>query len=172
MASIKAITLTQPWASLVAVGAKRVETRSWRPFASQLRPGDRIAIHAAKGWTAENRNICTTEPFRSAIRTAYRAGLFCYLPQPDMRLLPRGQVIALARFVRAVPGNAPAIDNLSDQELAFGYYGPGRWAWFLDDVRPIEPIAASGRLGLWDWEVPDWLTYLEPVPPAPRAVEA
>ena len=26
---MKALTLTQPWATLVAIGAKRIETRSW-----------------------------------------------------------------------------------------------------------------------------------------------
>jgi hypothetical protein len=27
---MKAITLWQPWASLIAIGAKKYETRSWR----------------------------------------------------------------------------------------------------------------------------------------------
>ena len=27
---MKALTLTQPWATLVAIGAKRIETRIWR----------------------------------------------------------------------------------------------------------------------------------------------
>lgn len=40
---MKALSLTQPWASLVAVGAKRIETRSWRT--SYRGP---LAIHAAK----------------------------------------------------------------------------------------------------------------------------
>jgi len=41
---MKALTLTQPWATLIACGAKRIETRSW---ATDFR--GRIAIHAAKG---------------------------------------------------------------------------------------------------------------------------
>ena len=41
---MKAITLHQPWASLVAVGAKTVETRSWKPPCI----GERIAIQAGK----------------------------------------------------------------------------------------------------------------------------
>ena len=28
-AAVKALSLTQPWATLVAMGAKRIETRSW-----------------------------------------------------------------------------------------------------------------------------------------------
>ena len=40
---MKAITLTQPWATLVAIGAKRIETRSWRTFYRGP-----LAIHAGK----------------------------------------------------------------------------------------------------------------------------
>ncbi len=40
---MKAITLHQPWATLVAVGAKRIETRSW---ATSYRGP--LAIHAAR----------------------------------------------------------------------------------------------------------------------------
>lgn len=40
----KILTLSQPYASLVALGAKRIETRSWRT--SYRGP---LAIHAAKG---------------------------------------------------------------------------------------------------------------------------
>jgi activating signal cointegrator 1 len=51
---MKAITLTQPWATLVAIGAKRIETRSWPT--NYRGP---LAIHAAKGfpkWAKENQN--------------------------------------------------------------------------------------------------------------------
>ena len=41
-----AITLHQPWASLIALGLKTVETRSW-PAPARL-VGQRIAVHAAK----------------------------------------------------------------------------------------------------------------------------
>ena len=46
---MKALTLTQPWATLIAVGAKRIETRSW---GTSYR--GRIAIHAAKGFASIN----------------------------------------------------------------------------------------------------------------------
>lgn len=44
--TIPALTVWQPWASLVAVGANRYETRSW-PAPQTLQPGDLLAIHAA-----------------------------------------------------------------------------------------------------------------------------
>lgn len=42
---MKCLTLTQPWATLVAIGAKSIETRSWR-----TRYTGPLAIHAAKGF--------------------------------------------------------------------------------------------------------------------------
>lgn len=59
---MKGLTLTQPWATLVAIGAKRVETRSW----STNYRGP-IAIHAAKGFPPEARALCDEEPFRSCL---------------------------------------------------------------------------------------------------------
>ena len=43
---VYAITLHQPWASLIALGLKTVETRSW-PAPARL-VGQRIAVHAGK----------------------------------------------------------------------------------------------------------------------------
>lgn len=43
-ATTKALTIAQPWATLAAIGAKQIETRSWQ---TNYR-GD-IAIHAGKG---------------------------------------------------------------------------------------------------------------------------
>ncbi|MCB1462115.1 MAG: ASCH domain-containing protein [Nitratireductor sp.] len=43
---MKAISLWQPWASLIAAGVKPYETRHWSPPRELI--GQRIAIHAAK----------------------------------------------------------------------------------------------------------------------------
>jgi hypothetical protein len=40
---MKALTVKQPWASLIALGLKRVENRTWAP---NLEPGDEFLIHA------------------------------------------------------------------------------------------------------------------------------
>ena len=46
---MKAITLHQPYASLIASGIKTVETRSWRPGGRlEIIIGERIAIHAGQ----------------------------------------------------------------------------------------------------------------------------
>jgi activating signal cointegrator 1 len=60
---MKALSLWQPWATLVAIGAKRLETRGYWPYAYR---GD-LAIHAARRWTQELRALCESEPFRSLL---------------------------------------------------------------------------------------------------------
>jgi hypothetical protein len=44
--------MTQPWATLVALGATQYETRGWRP-----RYRGPIAIHAAKGFPLVAKEI-------------------------------------------------------------------------------------------------------------------
>ena len=145
---MKALTLTQPWATLIAIGAKRIETRSWRtPYRGPL------AIHAAKGYPQWAKDLCYEEPFKTALR-AY--------PGPP---LPIGRILATCQLISCVPTDAVFISDfgqfiegpdgrvaISEQEHCFGDYSPLRWAWLLDDVKPLPaPIPARGALSLWEW---------------------
>lgn len=146
---MKALTLTQPWATLVAIGAKAVETRSWRtPYRGPL------AIHAAKRWTDDDRDVCWEPVFR---RVLDAAGLVDYTPYSDLDTtsqerfdaLPLGAIVALARLVDVVPAH-DHVERLGPQERAFGDYAPGRAAWLLADVRPLPtPLPCPGARGLW-----------------------
>ena len=43
--------------------------------------------------------------------------------------------------------------DLSDDERAFGNYAGGRYAWHLTDIQALpEPMPATGKLGLWNWD--------------------
>lgn len=134
---MKVITLTQPWATLVAIGVKCTETRSWST--SYRGP---LAIHAAKGWTPEVVRLAYTEPYRHVLREVGYS-LFS--------LLPRGVIIATCTLTDCVPTSKFGGRDFLDS--AFGDFTPGRFAWILTDVRRLdEPIPARGRLGLWDHE--------------------
>ena len=141
---MKAITLTQPWATLVAIGAKRIETRSWRT--SHRGP---LLIHAAKaipsGWTPFMQPA-----FVEALEPLVGLNEF---GSPNIDLLPRGFIIAVAELVHVHP--TERVDGLptSAQELAFGDYGPGRYAWRLWNVRRVVPIPYTGHLGLFNAQV-------------------
>lgn len=60
---IKALTLWQPWATLVAIGAKQIETRSW---ATAYRGP--LAIHAAKHTPKEAADVAFALPVTEALR--------------------------------------------------------------------------------------------------------
>ncbi len=147
---MKALTLTQPWATLVALGAKRIETRSWgTPYRGPL------AIHAAKGLGPVGGysgliSLCYGEPFRGAL------GAAGFAPGRGGRELPLGQVVAVCQLVDCIRADrALQLDLVSEREAEFGDFRTGRWAWLLEDVRALpEPIPARGTLGLWEWEPP------------------
>ena len=161
---MKAITIWQPWASLLATGAKLYETRGW---ATKYRGP--IAIHAA---TKDPMRIPHTEELRRIV-----AGLGI----DPWRDLPRGAIIATAELVNVWhivyhPGldvdEAKHIDigaesltkNKHDphfgdyfvpteKEIAMGDWTPGRYAWELANVKMLpEPISIKGKQGLWNWE--------------------
>lgn len=155
---VKAITLTQPWASLVAIGAKRIETRSW----STSYRGS-LAIHAGAGLGPVGgvrglRARACREPFISALR----AGGYD-LDQVDVDALPRGAIVAVARLHSIYRITAGGVEGFRPQppanEIAFGDYTPGRYAWLFAEVRALpEPIPAKGALGLWEWTPPEGVT--------------
>lgn len=124
---MKALSLTQPWATLVVTGRKRVETRSWP---TSIR--ERIAIHASKAMPAYAREA------------AIEFGL-----DPDA--LPRGAIVGQVSLAGCEPTNE-ARPHVSEEELWFGDFADGRFAWYL--VSPtveLRPIPARGALGFWDW---------------------
>lgn len=150
---MKLLTITQPWATLIAIGAKRIETRPKRANYE----GD-IAIHAAKGLNgifpgADHLDLADLCARPGRIGEALtRHGL-------TSGLLPRGHVVAVARLVRCTRMTEDSIAKLIDcnpQEHAFGLYKPGRWAWVLDEVRPLErPFPLRGQQWLADIKADD-----------------
>lgn len=135
---MKALSLTQPWATLVAIGAKKIETRSWRT--SYRGP---LAIHAAKGFPARARDLYDTN---SRIRYALQADHKVRVADSAL-VLPRGAIVATCCLLDCVP--VEQID-LTYLERSFGDYTPGRWGWLLADIKPLKtPIPAKGALGLW-----------------------
>lgn len=146
---MKTLSLWQPWASLLAHGLKRVDTRSW-PYRGPL--PQVLAIHAAKQWDSELSAICRREPFAAALEECG-----CRVPDPG---LPLGCVVGLVRLAACVGtaefahGLTPSV-LLTDRERAFGDYAPGRYAWVCDRFLALaEPVGARGKQGLWEWEPP------------------
>lgn len=153
---MKALTLTQPYATLVAIGAKKIETRSW---STNYR--GRLAIHAAKGLAPVGGKkgfeaLCGMEPFCSVLNEHGRQWL---TDNPNISDLldcppvPFGAIIATVTLATVIPITQFMINKMSDQEIAFGDYAVGRFAWVLRDVEILaRPVRSKGALGLWEWK--------------------
>jgi hypothetical protein len=125
---MRGFTLTQPWASLVASGHKRVETRNWRT--NYTGP---IAIHAAKGFPKDAQYFASEE--RAFGRITGNV--------PLSAIVAVGRLIG-CRFTQDVAA------QLTVLERRLGDYTPGRYAWFLSDIVALpEPMPCRGALGLW-----------------------
>jgi hypothetical protein len=134
---MKALTLWQPYATLIAIGSKRVETRSWHTLHYEGRPW--IGIHAAKRTPKVELRLAFQGPVIRAALTAHK------ITPAD---LPHGAIVAVARLVGC--GSAADTDRFTWNEQGQGWFGPGRWAWMLDDVRQLPtPVPATGAQGLW-----------------------
>lgn len=147
---MKALSLLQPWATLITLGYKQFETRSW-----QTGHRGTVAIHASLGKPAEARQLCATCPEISAILAKH--GL-------TFDTLPRGVVVGTCQIVEMNSTND--MPDVSITELACGDYSPDRWAWQLYKVKPLAaPVPCRGALSLWEVpaEVAAQFTYL-PVP--------
>ncbi|MCL5997078.1 MAG: ASCH domain-containing protein [Chloroflexi bacterium] len=144
---MKALTLTQPWATLVAIGAKTIETRSW--MTNYTGP---LAIHAAKTFPRWAQDTCFIEPFFSTLRSYYAVlGLTDNYGKDILKLLPLGQIVAIGELVSI--RHVESVDP-PEPERSFGDYSPGRHAWMLQNVRPVMPMPARGTLGLWEFDLP------------------
>jgi hypothetical protein len=144
---IRGLSLTQPWATLIALGVKRVETRSWRTHYRGP-----ILVHAARSMPVDRgqalsfgRWVVDRDPSGS-LWLSNRDTVFGIR---SAQALPISAVLAVVDVVDVVSTDDPALEIHPD-EHALGDYSPGRFAWVLDNLRPLAfPVPAAGRLGLW-----------------------
>lgn len=175
--SLKALTIWQPWASLITIGAKPYEFRGWE--APRWIIGQRIAIHAGarpvrmrevRDLIADLEDplevVCLRKeialPFLRRVRAGLIAakaggGLFQPATSPDAPLtLPLSHIVCTAVIGAPKRGDACArefgsgcgVGDANDSDRE----GTFNWGWPLTDVQPgIPPIPARGAQGFWNW---------------------
>ena len=127
---MKTLSLWQPWASLLACGRKRYETRGW---ATNYRGP--LLIHAGK-------TIATDVPHVLAQIIEDEFGGHW------ARDLPRGALIGSCELISCVPTERIRVDA---DERAQGNFTPGRFAWEIQNGKVFEqPISYRGMQGLFD----------------------
>ena len=150
--AIPAITLWQPWASLVAAGCKPNEFR--RSVPPKAYRNQRIAIHAAA------RTIRKDEIKELLLKVTTQAGfglslnaelalpllerwLHAYRDLPTMGVLCTAMLGEPVRATTLVP---PSSLHLVDARV---------WAWPLSDIQAVAPFVRwPGEQGWWKWQPP------------------
>jgi hypothetical protein len=143
---MKAITLHQPWATLMALGEKIYETRGW----ATSHRGE-TAIHAGK---RVDREACEREPIKSVLaRHGYTADNLptgAILATSTLEGCYKTKPYGLSDYVELVSDEV--VKSIDEYEFAFGDYSRGRFAWEMTNVQRLpEPIPAKGQQRLWNW---------------------
>lgn len=148
---MKAITIIQPWATLIAIGEKLFETRSW-----ETKYRGPLAIHAGK---KIDKAACR-EPF--IVDALHRHGYVMFDELPTGVILATCNLTACWAIGSDYQSGMPVLFNgpdgstkaVSQKEEKFGFYTDGHRAWELTEVKQLlQPIPAKGQLSLWECDV-------------------
>ena len=141
---MKAISIKQPWAYLIAAGIKDIENRTWKCPEKYI--GERVLIHASASAPKSIRELLNADQ----IDTVFKSDL--YNDADFAKQYSTGAIIGSIEIVDCVVNhqsiwaektNLP--EQLSNECI---------WNWVL--ANPIlfdEPIlGVKGKLGIWDYE--------------------
>ena len=153
---MKALTIWQPWASLIMAGAKPFEFRKWdyRTRASSLE-GERIVIHAGarkvrpgevqellfRLWSGDHAGLEHDPAREMLVKIGFKPG-------DGGPMLPTAHGLGTAilgrpRKASEIFGRGRGDSDRIDHQI---------WAWPLTDIEPFEPpIPMRGAQGFWTW---------------------
>ena len=132
---MKAISIKQPWASLIAHGIKDIENRTWK--CPQKYIGQRVLIHAGKKsdefWNYPREIYTQVDEF---LRKLSKSGT-------DWSCYPFGAIIGSVVIADCVQ-NHPSV-----------WAEKGCWNWVLKDAvlfdKPI--LNVKGKLSFWEYNM-------------------
>lgn len=134
---MKAISIKQPWTSLIAHGIKDIENRTWK--CPQKYIGQRVLIHASKKpddfWDSSSEISEIVNKFLSEIS---KSGT-------DWSRYPFGAIIGSVVIADCVQNHASV------------WAEKGVWNWVLKDAilfdKPIRDV--KGKLSFWEYDLKD-----------------
>ncbi len=128
---MKAITIKEPFATLIKNKKKYIETRSWK---TNYR--GEIYIHA--GVAKLDKSIKA----RTELSKLYT--------EDELNF---GNIICKCNLVDCVYMDEKFIEEAkkNHDNYVSGYYSVGRYAWILDNIEVIKPIPKKGQLGIWNF---------------------
>ena len=129
----KAISLWQPYCSLIGFGLKHFETRSWKTKYRGI-----LVICSAKKKTIEQRQLYETLAQKYSLNQSWDS-------------LPFGKACVVCKLTDCILITQELIHKTNQTEIDCGDWTAGRYAWKLDRVRIIQdPYPVKGQQGLWN----------------------
>jgi len=133
---MKALTISQPFAFLIASGVKYIENRRW---STNYRGA--LAIHAGKGTQYLNKDELKEYATGAVVAVAKLAACVTLkVIQAKANSREQGDCI---------PGS-----KITWKEASIHPHAEGPWCWILEDVREIEHVKMNGAQGLWEVTIP------------------
>lgn len=124
---MKALSIREPYASLILSGVKKIETRSWKTnYRGEL------YIHASLGKSSPSPEVMKLVLYTNP-----------------------GYILCKAMLVDCIYMTNEYVEQMEKDnptEYLCGDYQEGRYAWVLDDVEPVQPILVKGHLGIWNYD--------------------
>lgn len=132
---MKVLSLTEPYATLIKIGKKKIETRSWKTnYRGEL------YIHASS--TAISKQDRNNSELMSLVNSDQ---------------MNYGNIICRCELVDCIEMTDEFIEKVKQNEIEYitGLYENGRYAWILEDITILDkPIRAKGHLGIWNYNQP------------------
>jgi len=124
---MKALTIKQPWASLIVNEYKKYEFRSWK---TNYR--GKVLIHA--GLSKENDIINKVQSYN--------------LEYINGAIIGEADIVDCILVDKKFDHNLKQIDS-----IVYGNDHVGNYAWKLENIKKYDkPIYVKGKLGLWNYE--------------------
>ena len=130
---MKVLSLTEPYATLIKIGVKKIETRSWK---TSYR--GKLYIHASS--TKIPKEYKNNKELMNLV---------------NVNELNFGNIICSCNLVDCIEMTDKFIEEVkkNKEEYICGVYKVGRYAWILEDIKVLEnPIPAKGHLGIWNMD--------------------
>lgn len=129
---MKALSIKEPYATIIKLGFKKIETRSWK---TNYR--GEIYIHASSATVPKiwRKNV----PLMALVDNQVK--------------LNQRRIVAKANLVDCVLMDEEFINEIkaNRNEYISGFYEVGRYAWVLEDIMPIDSNEIiKGHLGIWN----------------------
>lgn len=129
---MKVLSIKEPYATLIASGIKKIETRSWKTnYRGEL------YIHASI--SKISKTLLQKDFFKNLLKDL------------DMNY---GKIICKCNLVDCIYMDEEFIEKVKENEIEYkcGEYKIGRYGWVLEDIELIKPINAKGKLNIWNYD--------------------